>query len=74
MSPRVAMSGVPFFGRTPNRLRFVELLSELPLRFGVRVHAYVLMNNHYHLILETPEANLSRANLSGANLFEADLW
>jgi putative transposase len=25
-----------------------------------RIHAYVLMGNHYHLLLETPEPNLSR--------------
>lgn len=30
-------------------------------RFSLRLHAYVLMSNHYHLLLETPEANLSRA-------------
>jgi putative transposase len=42
-------------------LHFLELLSELPSRFGVRLHAYVLMDNHYHLLMETPEANLSRA-------------
>jgi len=30
-------------------------------RFRVRVHAYVLMTNHYHLLLETPQANASRA-------------
>ena len=40
--------------------RFLELLAALPERFGVRLHAYVLMPNHYHLLLETPEANLSR--------------
>jgi len=27
-------------------------------RTGTRVHSYVLMSNHYHLLLETPEANL----------------
>jgi putative transposase len=27
--------------------------------FSVRVHAYVLMTNHFHLIVETPKANLS---------------
>ena len=43
-----------------DRHRFIELLAALPERFGVRVHAYVLMPNHYHLLLETPEANLSR--------------
>jgi REP element-mobilizing transposase RayT len=37
------------------------ILEEAVVRFGVRLHAYVLMENHYHLILETPEGNLSRA-------------
>jgi putative transposase len=40
---------------------FVELLAKLPQRFGLRVHGYVLMPNHYHLQIETPQANLSRA-------------
>jgi len=40
---------------------FVELLSRLPKRFGVQIHGYVLMANHYHLQIETPQANLSRA-------------
>ena len=44
-----------------DRFHFLELQSELTEEFGVRVHAYVLMDNHYHLLLETPEANLSRA-------------
>jgi REP element-mobilizing transposase RayT len=44
-----------------DRFRLLELLSELGQRFGTRVHAYVLMDNHYHLLLETLEANLSRA-------------
>jgi hypothetical protein len=29
--------------------RFIELSSSLPKRFGVRLHGYVLMGNHYHL-------------------------
>jgi putative transposase len=41
--------------------RFLELLATLPGRFGVRLHGYVLMPNHYHLQVETPEANLSQA-------------
>jgi REP element-mobilizing transposase RayT len=44
-----------------DRYHFLELLSEVGEQFGARVHAYVLMDNHYHLMLETPEANLSRA-------------
>ena len=44
-----------------DRQHFLELLAEMVLRFGVRWHAYVLMENHYHLLLELTEANLSRA-------------
>jgi putative transposase len=44
-----------------DRAHFLQLLGEATERFGIRVHAYVLMHNHYHLLLETPEANLSRA-------------
>lgn len=40
---------------------FERLLKELPSRFGVIIHSYVLMKNHYHLLLETPEANLSKS-------------
>lgn len=29
-------------------------------KFGIVLHAYVLMTNHYHLLIETPEANLGR--------------
>jgi REP element-mobilizing transposase RayT len=43
-----------------DRFHFLGLLSELGQRFGARVHAYVLMANHYHLLLETTEPNLSR--------------
>lgn len=40
---------------------FLDLLGEMTERFGVEVHAYVLMGNHYHLILRTPHANASQA-------------
>jgi hypothetical protein len=29
--------------------------------FNVRIHAFVLMSNHFHMIARTPEANLSQA-------------
>jgi len=44
-----------------DRTHFLELLGTTVERYQVRIHAYVLMTNHYHLIVETPEANLSRA-------------
>ena len=49
-----------FVGQADRR-RFLELLEEWVDRFGVRLHAYVLMDNHYHLLLQAPLANLSPA-------------
>ncbi len=37
---------------------FLDTLGEACGRTGWRIHAFVLMGNHYHLLLETPEANL----------------
>lgn len=44
-----------------DRVRLIELLGECAGRFSLRLQAYVLMSNHYHLLLETPKGNLSRA-------------
>ncbi len=44
----------------PDKEHFLELLEELHERFRILVHAYVLMSNHYHCILQTPDANLSQ--------------
>lgn len=41
--------------------RFLALLGETYGMWGLRVHAYSLLPNHYHLLVETPHANLSRA-------------
>ena len=44
-----------------DRERFLALLLETARRFGWIIHAYVLMDNHYHLLIETPrEGTLSR--------------
>ena len=40
---------------------FLEVLKETSKFFGIRVISYCLMPNHYHLLLQTPKANLSRA-------------
>jgi len=42
-------------------LRFLALLADLPGRYGVVVHGYALMPNHFHLMLQTPNANLGYA-------------
>jgi REP element-mobilizing transposase RayT len=39
---------------------FIDTLGQTCAQTGWIVHSYVLMGNHYHLLLETPEANLSR--------------
>ena len=44
-----------------DRGRFLETLAEVVPQFGLRLHAYCVMPNHYHLVLGTPRANLSRA-------------
>ncbi len=43
-----------------DRRTFVRTLGQACVRAGFRVHGWVLMTNHYHLLLETPEGNLSR--------------
>jgi REP-associated tyrosine transposase len=47
------------FGDDHDRTRFLERLRNALEIFSVRVHAYVLMSNHFHLIVETPKGNLS---------------
>ena len=49
-----------FFG-VDDRLLFCDLLAELSERFNFEIYAYMLMGNHYHLLLKTRDANLSRA-------------
>ena len=44
-----------------DRRHFLENLAEMVLRFRVRLHCFVLMDNHYHLLVELTEPNLSRA-------------
>jgi len=39
---------------------FLDCLCSVAKKFNWIVHAYCLMSNHYHLLIETPEGNLSR--------------
>ncbi len=39
---------------------FLEQLSNLSKNFNIAIHNYCLMNNHYHLLIETREENLSK--------------
>ncbi len=42
-----------------DRGRFLQLLNQSVNIYTVKLHSYVLMNNHFHLLVETPLANLS---------------
>ena len=41
-----------------DRQRFLDTLGEVCARTEWQVHAYCLMSNHFHLIIETPQPNL----------------
>ena len=40
-------------------LLFLDILGEVCKRFNWLIHCYCLMPNHYHILVETPEGNLS---------------
>src|SRR4030067_2859257 len=42
-----------------DRKIFLDTLSQVDKRYNWLCHAYCLINNHYHLIIETPDGNLS---------------
>jgi putative transposase len=46
------------FMEDADRRRFVETLGEACRKTGWQVHAYVLMPNHFHLVVQTPQPNL----------------
>jgi REP element-mobilizing transposase RayT len=49
----------PIFGVMDNdRAVFMRLLERTVLRYGWQLHAYCLMGNHFHFVLDTPGANI----------------
>ena len=43
-----------------DRQRFISVLSDVIEQMNWLCHAYCLMTNHYHLVIETPGGNLSK--------------
>jgi REP element-mobilizing transposase RayT len=41
----------------------MELIGNMLENFNITLHAYCLMTNHYHLLLETKEENISEAKV-----------
>ena len=50
---------MPIFEDDEDRVRFLAILGEVLRRFNWLCHAYCLMDNHYHLLVETIDGNLS---------------
>src|SRR5207247_2049543 len=48
----------PIFKDDADRERFLETLAEACGKTQWQIHAYCLMTNHFHLVVETPQANL----------------
>ena len=44
-----------------DRILFLGKLKTSLEIYSVKLHAYVLMSNHYHLLIETPKSGLNRA-------------
>ncbi len=51
----------PIFLGQADKQRFYSLLAEIHSLFGVETHAYCLLSDQYHLLIHTPQAELSRA-------------
>ncbi len=50
----------PIFGSEEDRAMFLDVLGLAVERHNWIIHAYCLMGNHYHLLVETPDPNLSQ--------------
>lgn len=48
------------FKTRKDREKFLSYLQSSIERYGAKIHAYCLMTNHYHLLMETPQGNLSQ--------------
>jgi len=48
------------FSSDSDKERFLNYLNTAHTTYAGIVHSYVLMDNHYHLVIETPRANLSK--------------
>jgi REP element-mobilizing transposase RayT len=54
-------AGEDVFISERDKQKFTEYLEKLVERFSIIIHTYCLMGNHYHLLIETPQTNLSLA-------------
>ena len=53
-------AGMNIFRSDSDRLQFLKTLADVIDDMGWLCHGYCLMDNHYHLVIETPKANLGK--------------
>jgi len=53
--------GEDIFSDDQDYIMFTELLKETSEMWNVRIAAYCLLPNHYHMLVQTPDANISRS-------------
>ena len=49
------------FNNKPDKEFYLQVLLEAKKKFDLKIYAYALMTNHIHLLIETPQANISDA-------------
>ena len=52
--------GDGIFADNIDRQKFIRLLKEAAALWNVRISGFCLMDNHYHILAQTPQGNLSR--------------
>jgi len=64
------------YNNDKDKEKFLEYIEKAVERFSIIIHTYCLMSNHYHLLVETPDANLSLSmqwiNVSYATYFNRE--
>jgi len=53
--------GSDIFKSIRDREKLFEYFGKAVERYNLKIHTYCLMTNHYHLLIETPQPNLSQA-------------
>ncbi len=55
------VNGINIFNEKEDFYKFLELMLKTKKDYNVIFHAFIILPNHYHILLETKEANLSEA-------------
>jgi len=55
-----ARKGQEAFATVEDCNSFIDIIKDAAEIFNMKIAAYCLMTNHYHLLVQTPDANLSR--------------